>query len=175
MIRTNLGTIFLSFFAVAALAFACLTSFATPASSTQQASKPDAASANYQKLLTISDVESATGVKGLKLVPRNAAKGAAGDLNFAKADGSLLLMAQFGNADLFKQWKAQEGFYNAAVSGVGDEAFNGPKGGIGPYVLFLRKGAHSVGLSTYLDADTMKPMLSQDQLRALAKIVASRL
>ena len=175
MSKSNLSTVFLSLFAAAALAFACLTSLATPVSPAAQGSKPAAASASYQKLLTVSDVESATGFKGVKLIPRGSILGAGGNLNFAKADGSLLLMVQFGDANLFKQWKAQDGFYNAAVTGVGDEAFNGPKAGIGPYVLFVRKGAHSFGLSGFLDTDTMKPILSQDQLRALAKTILSRL
>ena len=176
MSKTNFGTVILSFLAAAALAFACSSSLATPMPAIAQASKPaSAAPANNQKLLTVADVESATGVKGLKLVPRGSTTGAGGDLNFAKADGSLLLMVEFGNADLFKQWKAQEGFYNSAVTGVGDEAFNGPKGGLAPYVLFFRKGSHSIGLSSFLDTDTMKPMLSQDQLRAVAKTILPRL
>jgi hypothetical protein len=125
--------------------------------------------------LTVADVESTTRLKGVKLVPRGSAAGAGGDLNFAKANDSLLLMAQFGNAALFKQWKAQPNFYNSAVTGVGDEAFNGPKGRLSPYVLFVRKGSHSIGLSSFLDTDTMKPMLSQDQLRSIAKTVLSRL
>jgi hypothetical protein len=73
-----------------------------------------------------------------------------------------------------RTWKAQEGFYNAAVSGVGDEAFNGPKGAAALYVLFLRKSNHAVSLSSFLNSDTMKPWLSQDQLASLAKIILSR-
>lgn len=157
MSKTNFVTFLLSHFAAAALAFACLSSLATPKPAIAQASKPTSAPANYQKLLTVADVESATGLKGLKLVPRGSTTGAGGDLNFGNADGSLLLMVQFGNADLFKQWKAQPDVYNSAVTGVGDEAFNGPKGGLSPYVLFFRKGSHSVGLSSFLDIDTMKP------------------
>jgi hypothetical protein len=175
MSKTNFGTFIPSFFAAAALAFACLSSLATPKPAIAQASKPASAPANYQKLLTVADVESATGLKGLKLVPRGSTAGAGGDLNFVKADGSLFLMVEFGNADLFKQWKAQPGFYNSAVTGVGEEAFNGPKGGLSPYVLFFRKGSHSIGLSSFLDTDTMKPMLSQDQLRSIAKTILSRL
>lgn len=173
MSKTNFATFSLSFLAVAA--FVCCFSIATPKPAIAQASKHASAPANYQKLLTIADVESATSLKGLKLVPRGSTAGAGGDLNFARPDGSLLLMVEFGNADLFKQWKAQPDFYNSAVAGVGDEAFNGPKGGLAPYVLFFRKGTHSVGLSSFLDTDTIKPMLSQDQLRSIAKIILSRL
>ena len=140
---------------------------ATQGSPAAQARSP------YQKLLTVTDVEGVTGVKGLKLVPRNLAKRVAGDLNFAKADGSLLLTVQFGPRNLYDQWKAQNGFVDSAVNGIGDEAFNGPSG-MAPYVLFLRKGDHSLSLVSYLN-DDMKPLVSQDQLRSLAKIILSRL
>jgi hypothetical protein len=76
--------------------------------------------------LTIADVQSVTGVKGLKLVPKNPAKGAGGDLNFLKPDGSLLVMAVLGPATLIKQWKAQPRFAGSAVTGDGDEAFADP-------------------------------------------------
>ncbi len=132
------------------------------------------APAAYQKLLTVADVESVTGVKGLKLVPRNPVKGAGGDLNFAKADGSLLLMVRFGPRSLYDGWKAQDGIVNSTVSGIGDEAFNGPSG-MAPYVLFFRKADHSVSISSFLNSDDMKPFVPQDQLRALAKIILSRL
>lgn len=134
---------------------------------------PQAAS-SADKLLTISDVEAATGVKGLKLVPKNPAKGAGGDLNFAKPDGSLLVMAIFGPASLFKQWKAQPGFAGASVMGIGDEAFTGSAGST-PYAIFLRKGDHAASISSFLNTADMKPLLSQDQLKTLAKTVASRL
>ena len=137
-------------------------------------SGPQAVSPAAEKLLTIADVESVTGAKGLKLVPKNPAKGAGGDLNFAKPDGSLLVMAVFGPASLFTQWKAQPGFAGSAVTGVGDEAFAGPAGAT-PYVIFLRKGDHAASVSSFLSTTDMKPLLSQDQLKALAKTIASRL
>lgn len=174
MTKSHFGAFLVLFFPALAVPFAASPWLRTPNTPTSQASKSASPAANYQKLLTVADVESASGLKGLKLVPRGSTSGAGGDLNFAKADGSLLLMVQFGNADLFKQWKAQPGFYSNSVNGVGDEAFNGPKG-MAPYVLFLRKGSHSIGLSSFLDTDTMKPMLSQDQLRALAKVILPRL
>jgi hypothetical protein len=126
------------------------------------------APASYQKLLTIADVEGVTGVKGLKLVPGE------GDLNFAKADGSLLLMVQFGPRNLYDNWKARNGIVNSAVNGIGDEAFKGPSGSA-PFILFFRKGDHSVSLHSYLNTDDMEPFVSQDQLRSLAKIILSRL
>ena len=48
--------------------------------------------ADYESLLTIKDVEDVSGMQGVKLVPRNPQVGAGGELNFALADGTLLLM-----------------------------------------------------------------------------------
>ena len=119
-------------------------------------------------------MESATGIKGLKLVAPGSVEDAAGDLNFAPSDGSMVLMVSSGDASLFKTWKAQESNFNSAVKDIGDEAFNGPKVKA-PYVLFVRKGNRAFSLSSFLDTDTGKPLLSQSQLRSLAKIILSRL
>lgn len=48
--------------------------------------------ASHEELLTIKDVEAVTGIQGIKLVPRNPQIGAGGELNFALADGSMVLM-----------------------------------------------------------------------------------
>jgi hypothetical protein len=166
------GTFFLSLIVAGGFMLAYSVSLGARRPAAAQTPKP--APAAYEKLLTVADVESATGIKGLKLVPRDPRNGAGGNLNFAQADGSLLLMVTFGDAGLFNAWKAQEGIVNSAVNGVGDEAFNGPKVAA-PYVLFFRKGNHAASLSSFLNVDTMKPFLSQDQLRAMAKIIVSRL
>jgi len=137
-----------------------------------QTRKP--ASPSYAKLLTVTEVECATSKKGLKLVAPGSVEDAAGDLNFAQPDGSMVLMVSFGDANMFKEWKTQQGSFNAAVKDIGDEAFNGPNVKA-PYVLFVRKGNRAFALSSFLSLETAKPMLSQDQLRSLAKIILSRL
>ena len=113
-------------------------------------------------------------MKGLKLVAPGSVEDAAGDLNFTRSDGSMLLMVSFGDAGLFKTWKTQEGNFNSVVKDIGDEAFDGPKVKA-PYVLFVRKGNRAFSLSSFLSLDTGKPMLSEDQLRVLAKNILSRL
>lgn len=166
------GTCFLSVVAAAGFILghsAALGAGTRPAGQTRKPALPA-----YGKLLTVADVESATSMKGLKQVAPGSVDGAAGDLNFAQSDGSMLLMVSFGDAGLFKAWKAQEGNFNAAVKDVGDEAFNGPKVKE-PYVLFVRKGNRAFSLSSFLSLDTGKPLLSQDQLRVLAKNILSRL
>ncbi len=56
--------------------------------------------ADYEKLLTIEEVESVTGIEGIKLVPRNPQIGAGGELNFALADGSMVLMVGIQDAPM---------------------------------------------------------------------------
>ena len=149
-------------------------SVSLPARTPAGGQTPKPAPSAYEKLLTVADVESATGMKNLKRVPPGSVRGAGGDLNFAQSDGTPLLMASFGDANLFKAWKAQEGDFNSAVKDIGDEAFNGPKVKA-PYVLFVRKGNRAFSLSSFLSLDTGKPLLSQEQLSSLAKITVSRL
>lgn len=166
------GTCFLS--VMVAVGFILAHSVALGAGTRPAGQTPKPASPAYKKLLTVADVESATSITGLKLVPAGSVEYAAGDLNFAQSDGSMVLMVSFGDAGLFKTWKAQEGNFNVAVKDIGDEAFNGPKVKA-PYVLFVRKGNHAFSLSSFLDTGTGKPLLSQDQLRSLAKTILSRL
>ena len=156
------------FQSAAAAALAAMFVLAGAVSAVPQTSNPATA-----KLLTIADVESVTGVKGVKLVPKDIRRGAGGDLNFAKTDGSLLVML-IAMPGMYDMWKSQKVLYNAAVSGVGDEAFNGPAGAI-QYVIYFRKGKNSGSISSFVSPSDMKPVLSQDQLKALAKIVNSRM
>lgn len=135
---------------------------------------PQAPTAAAQKLLTIAEVEGIAGVKGVKLIPKDISKGAGGDLNFANADGSMLLMVITQPASTYKDWKAQSVLVKGPVSGVGDEAFSGPAGAM-QYVIYFRKGDHAASISSFFNNTTMKPLLSQDQLKAAAKIVAGRL
>ena len=135
---------------------------------------PQAANPSAQKLLTIADVEAVTGVKGVKLVPKDPKKGAGGDVNFAKPDGSLLVMLIAAPGTMYDAWKSQSSLVNASVSGIGDEAFIGPAGTTTPWALYFRKGKNSASIASFVNAD-MKPLLPQDQIKALAKLVASRL
>ena len=129
-----------------------------------------------ENLLTVDDVEKATGMKGIKLIPRNPAIGAGGDLNFALEDNTILLIVAIQNVSMYVEWKKQEGFFYAAVSGIGDEAFEGPSFGEHRYVLIFRKGENAISLSSFFNMEARgKPFLSQEQLRELAKIMISRL
>ncbi len=143
-----------------------------------QTTKSSAAAAGSQekeKYLTIADVEKVSGEKGIKLVAYNPGKGAGGDLNFAKSDDTMFLLAQIQPKYFWNIWKGQADSFNEPVSGVGDEAFNGPKGMPSNYVLFFLKGDTAFSVSSFFNAgDTSKPFFSEDQLIELAKIMLSR-
>jgi hypothetical protein len=127
-------------------------------------------------LLTVKDVEKATGIQGIKLISRNAAMGAGGDLNFTKEDHTMFLTVAIQDSSMYEKWKSEEGFFHASVSGIGDEAFEGPSEGEHRYILIFRKGKKAVSISSFFDmTGGGKPFLSQEQLRALAKIMISRL
>jgi len=142
---------------------------------TTESSAATAGSQEKEKYLTIADVEKVSGEKGIKLVAYNPSKGAGGDLNFAKSDDTMFLLAQIQPKYFWNIWKGQANSFNEPVSGVGDEAFNGPKGMPANYVLFFLKGDIAFSVSSFLNAgDTSKPFFSEDQLIELAKIMLSR-
>ena len=97
-------------------------------------------------------------------------------MNFAMEDNTLLLIVAIQDSFMYTEWKRQEGFFHAAVSGIGDEAFEGPGIGEFRYILIFRKGKNAISLSSFFNMTAGgKPFLSQEQLRELAKIMISRL
>lgn len=132
--------------------------------------------ADKEKLLTPKDVEKITGIQGIQLISRNPAVGAGGDLNFTKEDNTMLLTVAIQDSSMYDKWKSEEGFFHAVISGIGDEAFEGPSEGDYRYILIFRKGKKAISISSFFDMTTGgKPYLTQDQLRELAKIMISRL
>ena len=129
-----------------------------------------------EDLLKPADVEKVTGIKGIKLIPRNPVVGAGGDLNFTMEDHTLLLIVAVQDSSMYNKWKSEEGFFHALVPKIGDEAFEGPSEGEYRYILIFKKKKTAVSLSSFFDMKAGgKPYLNQDQLRELAKILISRL
>lgn len=133
--------------------------------------------------LTVADVEQATGMKPVHIVAPGTLPGAGPGLNFATADNKMLVMVNFGPDTLYTRAKNQKEMevggkkypmelHHADLPGIGDEAFDSPPGDM-QYVIYLRKGKNGASINTYLQGG--KPRLSIDQLKAIAKIVASRL
>ncbi len=135
---------------------------------------PVRAQGAYDKYLSAADVEKATGLSGIRLIPRGSAAGAGGDLNFANDAGDLILMVQFAEARNFAGLKAKYG--KGAVAGVGDQAIEGGSmPGMPDNLVAFTKGTHCVVLTAFGDFVNKKVYLTIDQLTALAKTIASRL
>ncbi|SRR5260221_9821896 len=130
--------------------------------------------------LTVADVEKATGLKGLQLVAPGSVTGAGAGLNFATADKHMVLMVNFGPAALYQRAKQQKTYagmpmplFHADVPGIGDEAFDSPPGPL-QYVLYVRKGANAASFTAYY-VSANKATLTMEQLKAVARIAASRM
>lgn len=128
-------------------------------------------------LLTPADVESVSGLSGLKVVAYDPAIGAGGDVNIATADGQLVAMLVVEGPETWDAWLTDG--YTVAESvtpPVGDESFIGPNPDISPtiYIFGFRKGDIAIVLDTYFDANG-ETVLSVEQLRQLAEVVAGRL
>src|SRR5215831_10106861 len=121
--------------------------------------------------LTIADVEKVSGQSGVKQVRRASVPAAGGDLNFVGPDGKLLLMVNFGSAALYDSAKKKTTTFHAVIRDLGDDAFDAPPGNM-QYVLYVKKGANAVSLTSYLGSTRpLAPKLTLDQLKALARIV----
>jgi hypothetical protein len=143
-----------------------------------------AAAAAAPASLTPADIEKATGLKGVHLVPETARGSVPGRDNYADASGKVVLWFQSMPGPLFARAKAQPArtmsgievepkLYHAAITGLGDEAFDSPDGKT-QHAIYVRKGDAAFGLISNLDA-TGKPGVSMEQLKALAKIVLARM
>ena len=122
--------------------------------------------------LTVQDVEKITGLRGVKLVPRDPSKGAGGDLNFANKDGKLILMVNrnLSSDMLYSQTKNMKGAFKEDIQGVGDAAFTGPAGALQYFVIF-KKGKGSGTVATFSGDTAM--LLTIDQVKKVAQQIAA--
>jgi hypothetical protein len=140
------------------------------------------ASGKFDNIITAVDVEKATGLTGLKQVPRQKAvdgitanKFLTGDINFVRSDNQPVIAVQFRPSFAFDQFKGDSGFIKAPVPGVGDEAYTGPSFDPQTNVNFV-KGGYYVAVSTHIDPkDKTRAVLKIDQVIAVAKVIASRM
>jgi hypothetical protein len=155
--------VFINFIAIWLLSI-CITSISLFA-----ADSPNA------KLLPVADVAKVTGIQGLKSAAKDPTKHMIGDLNFVRPDGKRILSVVFETVDLkaYAQAKQSSSFksaYSGPVKGIGDEAFEGPPK-MASFILSVRKGTHLMTISTDLNYETMKPLLTQEQLKKIAAII----
>jgi len=125
--------------------------------------------ATIQEFLTVADIQGATGLAGVKL-----SQSTPQVMNFSNKDGMPILVAKFLKVKIYNKSQAVGlGLVKGDVSGIGEDAYYGPKVDT-PYILTFRKGEYYVELSTIFD-QKLKLCVSMDQLKALGKIVASRM
>jgi len=143
---------------------------------------PPQANTTVASLITVADVEKVGGFTGIKQI-------ITGDsVEFSTQDNKKVLEVQVHSRGdrLYKQEKATGMGFHASVSGIGDDAFDGPSDAMNmgvssaggkkqPYLLWFLKGGASVRLTTYANSSHPQFYLSQDKLRALAKIMVSRM
>jgi hypothetical protein len=134
--------------------------------------------------LSPADIEKATGLTGVHLVPATTQGAVPGRDNYADANGKIVLWFQSMPGPMFARAKAQPAktmsgievepkLYHAAVAGLGDEAFDSPDGKV-QHAIYARKGEGAFGLISNVGASG-KPIVPMDQLKALAAIVLSRM
>lgn len=158
-----------------------LASTQTPAKAEQ--AKPGGAPAKgnpiAQTLITVADVEKVGGFTGIKQALED------DRVNFSTQDSPVLTVQVRYSDKPYKYEKATKVKFHASVSGIGDDAFDGPSddynmgmsssdGKKQPYILWFLKANTSVSLMTYADRSHPHFYLSPDKLRELAKIMASR-
>jgi hypothetical protein len=132
--------------------------------------------------LTPADIEKVTGLQGVHLVPATTKGAVPGRDNYADGTGAIVLWFHEFDASAFARAKAQPAktmtgieiepkLFHAAVTGLGDEAFDSPAGAT-QHALYVRKGQAAFGLI----ANSLNPRpLTLEQLKALARIVLSRM
>lgn len=134
--------------------------------------------------VTPADIEKATGLKGVHLVPATAPGSVPGRDNYADASGKVVLWFQSIPGPLFARARAQPAktmngievepkLYHAAVGGLGDDAFDSPDGRT-QHALYVRKGDSAFGLISNIGASGT-PIVSMAHLQALAKLILSRM
>jgi hypothetical protein len=137
--------------------------------------------------VTPADIEHVTGLQGVRLVPETTTGAVPGRDNYTDGSGKIVLWFHDFDAQGFGRAKAQPAkmmsgieiepkLFHAAVMGLGDEAFDSPDGKL-QHALYVRKGQTAFGLIANIAASARgdRPTVTMDQLKALAKIVLSRM
>lgn len=123
--------------------------------------------------LTPADIESVSGLNGIKLVEKGSLPGAGGSLNFALND-KMYAMFVIADMGVFNEWKTMEGYAVDKIPNIGDEAYSAP-GGKTQFVVFFREGNKVGSVSSFINFDTGDPYLSIEQLSQLAKTAVKRM
>jgi hypothetical protein len=149
---------------------------ATGSAGTTDTSQMDSSNPDPAALLTIADVQSATGMTGLKLIAQDSTEQAVGRLNFANADGTLVAIMNIGDGVAFDQSLSGMNYARDAT-GTGDMSYVGPSPKLSPVlsIFAAAQGDHAVMMKTFLRVkDGAETWMSIDQLQKLVGLALSR-
>jgi len=140
-------------------------------SSAMSGSNPDAGA-----LLSIADVEDASGLADIKIIEADSSTQAIGRLNFATREGTLIATMNIGDGTAFDQ-SMQGMLFSRESTGTGSMCFVGPSEQVSPVltVFAAAKGDHAVIMKTFTKTKGgTETWLTIDQLQVLAGLVLSR-
>lgn len=136
------------------------------------------ASAETPQLLTPADVEQASGLSGLESAPYDPASPVLlGNINIVDAAGTRIVSVYLGDAENWELWLTDgSSVAEPVMPPVGEESFIGPSPDVSPVITLFafRTGGQAVLIETGQDANG-ETLLSSEQLRALADVIAARL
>jgi hypothetical protein len=133
----------------------------------------------YEKYISAADIAQITGITGLKTIPRDPSKGAGGNLNYANANGEMVIMFQFLSSSYFEEFKKAPKMYGTPLKLEGTEMDiligppNPPQ-----YALIFKKGLYTVSISSFFNFGGPKPgtlYVEMPKIKEIAKLIASRL
>jgi hypothetical protein len=149
---------------------------ATGPAGTAGTAQMDSSNPDPAALLTVADVQSATGMAGLKLVAQDTTGEAVGRLNFANADGTLVAIMNIGDAVAFDQSLSGMN-YSHDATGTGDMCYVGPSPKLSPVlsIFAAAQGDHAVMMKTFAKENGgSETWLTIDQLQRLVGLALSR-
>jgi hypothetical protein len=133
------------------------------------------AAETLDKYITVADIEKVTGFQDVKL-SKNSQHGSAGTLQFKNKEGKTILEVKFNKASLYdRSEKVKVVNVKGDVTGIGEDAFYASNFSDSPNYLCFKKGKFSVDLAAFVKREDGKPFLTLEQLKALARIIASRM
>jgi hypothetical protein len=149
---------------------------ATGSASASETAQMNSSNPDPATLLSIADVEGATGMTGLRLIPPNTSTEAVGRLNFAGPDGTLVAIMNIGDGTAFDQSLSGMNFAREAT-GTGDMSYVGPSPKLsGVLSIFAAaQGDHAVMMKTFAKVEGgSETWISIEELQALVGLALSR-
>ena len=133
------------------------------------------AAETLDKYIFAADIEKVTGLQDVKL-SKSSQHCSAGTLQFKNKEGKTILEVKFNKSSLYdRSEKAKVANVKGDIKGIGEDAFYASNFSDSPNYLCFKKGKYSVDLAAFVKREDGKPFLTLEQLKELAKIIASRI